>query len=694
MQIDQAFKYLLDAPSIVKQIAAMSWQYLQAPQDGMVFLEWLPNKANETSRFPSDGYIWADPESTYHHDFGGYTIEIMVHTSGYRPGAEMMSNHARTRYHFISKNPNTPAAPPDPSLWIVHYHQAQPQHHVPSQQVNLNDAIRRVMGERRWLEAQGQLEKREFMLHDTQHWPQIKIPTHGAPGAYGANNSMANAQRYNQMPGYPQTGGVGPSPAKRPRTQQPAMDGAATAVLDTTIEDEENTALGDFFDHLTPRDISLARYMQHHRWMEEVFSSPYATGQIVPADLGLGLMGELKGLTEGILDAPHIDTLVGSGREMSKQPKEAEPFTSLKKDQIDEFTKRVDKHLEDGRQELKRMKEEHARKMDDWRKKKNLLHAEKRLRNASWDTNGTDLQASTVEEPTGNGHAEQGAQNESVDNIVQEVEGLLGVKIASHEEATRVEKGGLEEVEERHDAMQTDGHQVPDTVASSTIEATGNAAPPFTTMVQEKKEEGQAETQPQEPPGTLNQEQEAQVEATTQLVEAAAGGNIENLGPTTEDGMNMMESMDIDTSVPDFDQSMLNEDAQAGDASDENEPSGNVDDWVMVPPENTATSADVREQQQSAPEPSTDNAAAPATDAGDNAMMGDGDNGLFNDTTFDDFTNMDASGDGLIDFDGGMDDGGLDMGMDNSAFGDAFHGTEAHGENAGDEGGDNGGAAA
>jgi hypothetical protein len=54
-------------------------------------------------------------------------------------------------------------------------------------------------------------------------------------------------------------------------------------------------------------------------------------------------------------------------------------------------------------------------------------------------------------------------------------------------------------------------------------------------------------------------------------------------------------------------------------------------------------------------------------------VEGEVDNGLFDDGTFDDLTNMDgeASDDGLLDFDGGM-------GMEDSAFGDAMHGMDTH----------------
>lgn len=49
----------------------MSWAYLQCPPDGAVFLSWQP-LAQRGLRFASDGYVWADAESTYNYDVRGY----------------------------------------------------------------------------------------------------------------------------------------------------------------------------------------------------------------------------------------------------------------------------------------------------------------------------------------------------------------------------------------------------------------------------------------------------------------------------------------------------------------------------------------------------------------------------------------------------------------------------------------------
>jgi hypothetical protein len=259
---------------------------------------------------------------------------MRVHNLGYRPGHDAMSQRARTRYHFVAKNPTINAPPPDPSLWLVHYHQADHSRWMPSNQFPVTAHLQQTVAQRRWLESLGRIERREFMLHDREHWPQVHLPGQSQMQQQGGqyNNTLAamqmNQNRFAQSH-YPQQGG-NPREAKKPRLDGPvarAMPGSSDGAPDTTIETEEDTALGDFFDHLTQRDISMVRYTQHHQWMEQVFSSPYASHQIVPADLGLGLMGELKGLTDGILDPPDM-TFAESAGEKPAKAKEMQPRRS------------------------------------------------------------------------------------------------------------------------------------------------------------------------------------------------------------------------------------------------------------------------------------------------------------------------------------------------------------------------------
>ena len=78
--MEQAFEFLIQAPRIVKEVAPMTWTYLQGPADGTVFMEWQPtggglggaSGGQRPSRFASDGFVWADAENTFTLDFKGY----------------------------------------------------------------------------------------------------------------------------------------------------------------------------------------------------------------------------------------------------------------------------------------------------------------------------------------------------------------------------------------------------------------------------------------------------------------------------------------------------------------------------------------------------------------------------------------------------------------------------------------------
>ena len=577
MTIEQAYRYLLDAPTIVKQTAPVAWQYVQAPQDGTLWLEWISPR--HEFRFPSDGYVWGDPEQTFQQEFGGYTIEILRHSVGFRPGFDQqVATHARTRYHFRAKSPNIAAPQIDSHLWIVHYHQTDQSHMMSIPSLQIQPVMRQILGERKWLENLGRIERKDFMLHDREHWPQINLPGGGAPPQQGMYPNQMMQQQMNQQrfPQYAYAQGQGP-PAKRPRHSGPSgMTGTADGGQDTSIEDEENTSLGDYFDHLTPREISMARYVQHHRWMEEVFSSPYASSQIVPPDLGLGLMGELKGLTEGILEPPSADE-VGKGPEKPNQAKDAQPFTNLKKEQVDQFTTRVEKHLEAGRAEIEAMKKAHAEKMAEWKKSKTFMQAEKRLRNATWEGHENAVPAYRLDVPSTNGNAEENAPTETVEDIVKDVERTLGVRIDSHKESNLVEKGGLDEEQQREQPIQPDAMEMNQD----------------TSMMQQQQEpmmSGAYQAEPeslqnyQQPPAPLSQDTSAQITQPPVDVSQPAF-DIGQPQPLNNDDLE-------DQAEEDMDQSALDDMVDMGDMDDMDNMDMDVDASGMDFIENDQTPGD------------------------------------------------------------------------------------------------------
>lgn len=709
LNIEQALSYLVDAPQIVKQVAPMAWTYVQAPQDGTVWLEWLsPSRID--NRFPSDGYVWADPEQTYRQEFGGYTVEILQHTLGYRLNLDSMATHARTRYHFLAKNPSLPAAPPDPQLWLVHYHQTtDPNRIMPTNQLPPSAQMQQVLRERTWLEAQGRLEKKEFMLHDRDHWPSIGVPSGGQmnrqmqqPGLYGAQ-SMGGGMQLRQPP-YPQaarSGSYGEQPpAKRPRQDMRA--GSISEAYDTSIEDEENTTLGDYLDHLTPRDISMARYMQHHRWMEEVFSSPYASNQIVPTDLGLGLTGELKGLTDGILPPPSLESPLDRSDSAARKPKEAQPFTNLAKEQIEEFNKRVEQHLAEGRAEIEQMKAEHAAKMQEWKKTKTLLQAEQKLRSATWEGHENATPVYRLDVPAANGHDERSEPTESVNKIVESVQSLLGVKIVEHKEAELVERGGLEEepgrLPEETSQRQTERSSVP----AESQQLSRQSGTFDTSQVPGSHHSSKAETasisqfsaalpQSSVSANVDQDQQQTPAQLQPQHYQTNAVDTMQDVGVHDDTMMGDID-LDLDASEMQYDDSQLGHVEDDGMQSQQLHPStASADAAQSTTITNTSAQAGTAPQHYATQASQQIGMGASEAGPGDGGVGGEGgvadgaemgaDSGMFHDSTFDDFTNMgEGEGDdGLIDFVGGV-------GMDDSAFGDALHGMDTPGDQEGLEG--------
>jgi hypothetical protein len=484
-----------------------------------------------------------------------------------------------------------------------------------------------------------------------------------APGFYGAN-PMPSQGRYNQAA----------PPAKRQRTQGSiGVAGIPEGMPDTSIEDEENTALGDYFDHLTPRDISTARYMQHHRWMEEVFSSPYASGQIVPADLGLGLMGEMKNLTDGLLEPPSMD--FESGEKQMTAPEEAKPFTNVKKEQVDEFNKRVQKHLDDGHAEIERMKAEHAAKMQEWRKTKTLLQAEKRLRSATWE--GYEPAAYRLEELEVNDQT--GDKRETVEQVLQDVEGILGVKFAGYADATLIEKGGWEE-----------GEAPPARQSSSPEEQAGAQAGEAPQSKAEQLEPMVPANvpQPNAPQAPHQQQQQTSVPQTQHSMQPQAHAQNsyphqqqqQNMSSTNNSDLQLPEGMDIDTSDIQFPSAGVTP-AQTGTPGQNQTPGDST--AFSMPQSNVAPSdaaASSAQQQPGQPlaqqgsaamahlsaqpgsnAPSTGPQGTPAGDLQDTSMFND---------TFGDLAGEfgQSAGDGMLDF------------GDDSAFGEALHGMDTPGD--------------
>ena len=649
---------------------------------------------------------------------------MYIHRSGYKP-PEQVATHCRRRYRLLlGKNPNPNMAPCDPFLWIVHYSRADPANELPANQTRPNPTI---MNERRFLQQQGVLKRKDFMLHDRGNYPNIKLPVSAIPqytqqvSGY-PGNVISHMNRSQQLSYYPprqasSMASMGASPAKRQRAPQQtningptssiangAVNGIAT--LDSKVNEEEDTSYGDLMDLLTPQDISGMRYMQHHEWLEEVFSSPYTTGQIVPVALGLGRKGELESLTRGFFEAPtgisprpKEKLYIGapaSGMRKREEETIPERVGKMEPGKAEEFTKLASQRFQELNAEMEKMRRQHAKRMTKLKEGAIIMSAEKKLRNplASPANSGNEpwkleRDSRSPVDNTSNEGASAGARgSEHVSDIFKEVEAVVGKRIAPQSNVTTVQRGGLEE---RH---HVEISSAPATTAHGQVgdQPNGNAdtgSPSQSLLVSYV-----TATPMSRDPSSLHQGQSTartphgitgQVATSTGAQEIVGSSQVTPQLPAA-DNDTVMTGTSNGMDLP----------VGGGSGMIQATADGEVSDWVMVNRE-----GDQDSMAQATEE--TFDAGAFTHDTGMDQSMdtpgvfintpGSGLQGLtpaapgtvnedynasvFNETV--DFSSLDTAGDALAGYgeqsDMGLDEHG-DLGLDTSAFGEAFHGTE------------------
>ncbi|KAK3330165.1 hypothetical protein B0H66DRAFT_527532 [Apodospora peruviana] len=436
-------KWLTAAPKIARDTAPFYWTYLDAPQDGTIYLTWQPTARRGTD-FASDGYVWSGPEYFFRHEVGnGLILEVFYQRSGFRLG-DQFAIHSRRRFRLSP--PQVPVAnlpQVDPNLWIVHYGPSEKQDRIQVNMVSITPQMQQSINFRQHLSQMGQIVRKEFMLSDRVNWPQIPLPGRGQ-SLYAAPMPPRNVPQnlaYPPHPGPP----VGPTPkrnrghAQGPPHQSQVMGGPAPMMDPNAFDDDEDISRGDLFDHLSPREVAISRYQQNHEWMEEILSSPYRIGQIEVADLGLGRRGELASLTAGIFEAQGGDAIVDG-------PKN--PYTGhLDEGLKEEFRKRVNQRTDADRAEIEQMKIKHAKMLEKVSGNAAIKQAEQDLRSA---TLGTGADFLRLEGRLEDGEEFGGPkQNKSVEDIVALVESMVGKHAAVVYDVHRVQDGGyLEPVPE------------------------------------------------------------------------------------------------------------------------------------------------------------------------------------------------------------------------------------------------------
>jgi hypothetical protein len=488
------------------------------------------------------------------------------------------------------------------------------------------------------LQAAGPLMRKEFMLHDQANWPKVEF----------GQQAMRGQQQpyYNPMqPGRPYPAQPPPAKRQRPNNQaQARVPLGGSPAIDNSLEEEEN-ATQDAFDFLTPREISLSRYKQHHEWMEEIFSSPYAVGTIAPIDLGLGLMGELAPLTAGILDVSGADSAEGTKENNVK----IKNYYKLDPEQLKDFDKRVEEYTTKEQAEIDKMKADHARKIAHLKRTRTYIKAERRLRDLSRSADDSD-DADPVEE------------------VVQDLERSLNVTFDAKKSVVCVEKGGFIEAQppsppkaqvngngaQTHNGssngMNNDSIGEIDNSAASLLDQYGSGSLTGTPIGNVSLPRlSQPPSQSQSAIGTPNVPSNmAQTSTFDQHGTPLHGESGDDLLDLDVEMSGMPSTADKGDEW-----GLLND--QAGVAQE----SGN--------PQQSATSTNLATTNTGPMPSSTIDAEAGS---------------MFDTADFGSFDNLDTAGDALAEY-GNDDTMGLDL-VDDSAFGDAFHATEMHHDETGD----------
>lgn len=540
--------------------------------------------------------------------------------------------HARHRYR-IAAGPGTI----DPNLWLVHYKPADPQSRMPASQIPIPREVQAQIQMRAQLQQAGPLMRKEFMLVDQANWPKVEFGQQAMRGPQPYYNPMQPGRPYPAQP----------PPAKRqrlPTQPQPRQPAAGTLAPDNTLEEEEN-ATQDAFDFLTPREISLSRYKQHHEWMEEIFSSPYAVGKIAPIDLGLGLMGELAPLTAGILDVPGAENV-----EPGKENYQVKNYYKLDAEQLKDFEKRVSEYTKNEQAEIDKMKADHAKKVAQLKRTRTYIKAERRLRDLSRSTESDGEDANLVE------------------GVVQDLEKTLGVTFDAKKAVVCVDKGGFIEPQ----APSPPKAQMNGNGAQQEANGTSNGMNNQGTM----EENSAAGLLDQYGSGSLNGTPIGNM-SLPRLSQPPSQSQSATGTPNAPHGnINQTSTFDQQDTSLDVGADLLDLDVEMSGMTGAGE---KTDDWTM-----NDQSGNTQQSTGSVQQPNMNNNNQRTNNVGGMSSSNiEADAGsMFDTADFGSFDNIDSAGDALADY--GHDDNlGLDL-VDDSAFGDAFHATEMHHDEAGE----------
>lgn len=435
---------------------------------------------------------------------------------------------------------------------------------------------------------------------------------------------------------------------------------AGTAGHDGTIDDEEDNSRGDLMDFLTPRDVSTMRYVQHHEWMEEIFNSPYTTGQIVPVELGIGRKGELEDLTRDFFNAPTETTPTVPLPSGTHPPR----VGRLEAGKAEDFTNRATEKVAELNAEMERMKRQHAKRMARLNKGAAIRLAERSLKSApvsAADFGIGDWKFGGSARGSANGDTTLTIEQKSIDQITKDVETLLGKKVKPVKELECIQNGGLEE---KSDIAENDGQEYDLVSPLAKTDCPGNQStsyegPQDLLLVDQDHTGSMAHTPQRSLEGTENPGVEVELPEgnVTFLDEDVAMAEIPD--PS--------ESKDLETG----DWVIVNKENDSGRSPDEDSPP--LENVTNMPTSGTGAEAP-RGTVDTTGDDSPSFAPADSANTAEDFTTNE-----FSESI--DFGNLDTAGEALSGYGAehssmGLDEHG-DLGLDDSAFGAAFHATQA-----------------
>ncbi|KAG4302405.1 hypothetical protein PCANB_001332 [Pneumocystis canis] len=269
------------------------WNFIDKPVDGQIFLVWLSPELSMNP--PPDGFQYMDSENCYRIDIGGNTVEIFEHKYGFYPLTESHTSRIRRRFRLIRGG--------NDQLWLIYYLRSSENDRLVA---NTHTAI--PQPPRTY--PLPYIQNKPFLLYENvalqssrSHSTSSNIPAR--PMMYYNNSAPIKTNQNFQKNQYTnQSGNANSTSGYTTQSNTPLSCDLrkksktnASATVETGSLHIENSSYyskgiseteepqGDELDFLTPRDVSIARYMRHHDWMEEILNGTFKIDDILSSPL-------------------------------------------------------------------------------------------------------------------------------------------------------------------------------------------------------------------------------------------------------------------------------------------------------------------------------------------------------------------------------------------------------------------------